>query len=193
MQMPKNFESVSAGGFTPVTLGGHICIIREVIEMQSKAGAPMVRVNLDFDQADTQPGYFAKAFADDVRPDKKWPNNGGRYIVTEDRDGNCSRAFKQFITCWEKSNETEIEWGAGFSKQFIDTKIGAVYGEVENEYNDKISMRREIRWFVPVDDAEGADVPAPKYLEGNAPRMQKTDASGFSDLPTTDEEDLPFN
>ena len=193
MQMPKNYESVSAGGFTPVTPGGHICDIKEVIEMQSKAGAPMVRVNLDFSNNDSQPGYFKKQFADDIRPEKKWPNNGGRYILTEDRDGNCSRAFKQFITCWEKSNGTTIQWGAGFAAQFVNTKIGAVYGEVEDDYNGKVRMKREIRWFCPVDEAIGKEAPEPKYLSGNAPKLTSTNDDSFVELPKTDEPDLPFN
>lgn len=188
MNKPNNYDSVSAGGFTPVNLGGHLCTIKEVVETESRKGDPMLRVNLDFDGRDSQPQYFKKLFADDIRPDKKWPNNGGRFIMVEN-----VRALKQFITCWEKSNNTSVEWGAGFSRQFIDTKIGAVYGEVENEYNDKITMRREIRWFCPYDDAPGASVPSPKYLDGNAPRLHKTSADGFSDLPATDEPDLPFN
>lgn len=193
MNKPNNYDTISAGGFTPVTPGGHICDIKEVIEMQSKAGAPMVRVNLDFSNNDSQPGYFKKQFADDIRPEKKWPNNGGRYILTEDRDGNCSRAFKQFITCWEKSNGTTIQWGAGFAAQFVNTKIGAVYGEVENEYNGKTSMRREVRWFCPVDEAAGATAPEPKYLSGNAPKLTSTNDDSFVELPKTDEPDLPFN
>lgn len=193
MNKPNNYDTISAGGFTPVEPGGHICDIKEVIEMQSKAGAPMVRVNLDFSNNDSQPGYFKKQFADDIRPEKKWPNNGGRYILTEDRDGNCSRAFKQFVTCWEKSNGTTIQWGAGFASQFVNTKIGAVYGEVENEYNGKVSMRREVRWFCPVDEAAGATAPEPKYLSGNAPKLTETKSDGFVDMPKTDEPDLPFN
>ena len=101
--------------------------------------------------------------------------------------------FKQFITCWEKSNGTTIQWGAGFASQFVNTKIGAVYGEVENEYNGKVSMRREVRWFCPVDEAAGADAPEPKYLSGNAPKMTETKSDGFVDMPKTDEPDLPFN
>ena len=191
MNKPKNYDTVSSGGFTPVTLGGHLCDIKEVEETVSKAGNPMVRVNLDFSSNDSQPFYFKKQFADDIRPDKKWPNNGGRYILTEDKDGNCSRAFKQFITCWEKSNNKEIQWGAGFSSQFIDTKIGAVYGEVEDDYGGKIRMKREIRWFCPADNAPGTEAPAPKYLKGNAPRLSSSDT--FVDLPDTDEDsELPF-
>lgn len=192
MNKPNNYDNISSGGFTPVEPGGHVCIIKEVIEQESKAGSPMIRVNLDFDGNDIQPFYFKKLFADDIRPDKKWPLNGGRYVLTEDSDGNCSRAFKQFITCWEKSNGTTIQWGAGFSGQFINTKIGAVYGEVENEYNGKITMRREVRWFCPVDEAKNAAVPKPKYLNGSAPAAKPIDDE-FVDFPKTDEPDLPFN
>lgn len=196
MNKPNNYDNTSAGGFTPVETGGHSCIIKEVVETKSKNGAPMIRVNLDFDNADRQPKYFTILFADDIRPDKKWPNNGGRYILSEDKDGNCSRAFKQFITCWEKSNGTTVEWGAGFARQFVNTKIGAVYGEVENEYNGKISMRREVRWWCPIDDAESADIPDPRYLNGSTPARQTASAAGTSDsnlfVPAGTDEEVPF-
>ena len=190
MQKPNNYDNTSVGGFTPVTPGGHICDIKQVTETKSKKGAPMIRIDLDFAANDSQPGYFKKQFADDIRPEKKWPNNGGRYIMVEDRDGNCNKQLKQFITCWEKSNGTEIQWGAGFAKQFVNTQIGAVYGIVEDYYNGKVIPKREIRWFCPVDEALNADAPKEKKYAGSTAAPS---GDGFVDLPKTDEPDLPFN
>ena len=60
--------------------------------------------------------------------------------LVEDNDGNCSRNFKRFITSFEHSNGVESIWGDKFAAQFKDKKIGGIFGEVENEYNGKVTM-----------------------------------------------------
>ena len=75
MQKPNNYENTQAQGeFTPVELGGHKLIIKQVNETASKNGKPMIVVLFDFAQDDIQPGYFTEQFKNDIRPDKKWPN-----------------------------------------------------------------------------------------------------------------------
>ena len=74
MKKPNNYENTQASGeFTPIELGGHIMEIKEVLEMQSSTGKDMIKVSFDFAKGDSQAGYFAKQFADDIRPEKKWP------------------------------------------------------------------------------------------------------------------------
>ena len=49
MQKPNNFETTQAQGeFTPVELGGHYLVIKEVSEMKSKNGKDMIKVSFDF-------------------------------------------------------------------------------------------------------------------------------------------------
>lgn len=53
MQKPNNFDNVKAGGdFTPVELGGHHMIIKQVAERQSKKEKPMLVVLFDFAKND---------------------------------------------------------------------------------------------------------------------------------------------
>ena len=116
MKKPNNYDNTQAQGeFIPVELGGHKLIIKEVCEMKSKTGKDMIKVSFDFSKADKQAGYFEKMFRDDIRPEKKWPNQATQYILTEDSEGNCSRSFKTFITCVEHSNKGfETQWGDNF-------------------------------------------------------------------------------
>ena len=138
MQKPNNFETTQAQGeFTPVELGGHYLVIKEVSEMKSKNGKDMIKVSFDFAKNDKQPGYFEKAFRDDIRPEKKWPNQATQYILTEDAEGNCSRSFKTFITCVEHSNKMEVQWGDNFEQQFKNKVIGGVFGPQMDYYNGK--------------------------------------------------------
>lgn len=197
MQMPKNFNETKVGGdFTPIELGGHHIIIKNVEETTSKAGKPMLKVSFDFAKNDRQADYMSNEYKNDIRPDKKWPHAGTQYILCEDKDGNCSRSFKTFIIAWEKSNNCEAVWDERFTAQFKNKKIGGVFGEVENEYNGKISMRHELRWFCADDKAADANIPAPKYLNSNKP-SDTLGGGGGSDQPNVNvpegvDEDLPW-
>ena len=198
MQKPNNYDNTQASGeFTPITLGGHHLIIKKVEESKTRTGKDMIIVAFDMAPGDSQPGYFSKEFANDIRPDKKWPRNGRQYIVVLDNNGNTSRSFKTFITAVEKSNNGFVtQWGDGFAAQFKNRRIGGVFGEVENEYNGKTSMRHELRWFCADDKADNAAIPNPKYLSNNnrtvsAPAADK-ELDGFLQLPDGMDEEIPF-
>lgn len=108
---PNEYEKTQASGaFEPIALGGHRLIIKQVSESTSKNGDPMIVVLLDTDKNDVQPNYFSKQFANDIRPDKKWPSAGTVYMLTE-YQGKCTRNFKGFCTAAEKSTPGfEIAW-----------------------------------------------------------------------------------
>jgi len=197
MQKPNNYDKIQASGdFTPISLGGHHLIIKKVEEAKTKTGKDMIVVAFDMAAGDSQPGYFSKAFADDIRPDKKWPRAGRQYIVTEDSTGNCSRSFKTFINCVERSNNGFVtQWGDTFAQQFKGKRIGGVFGEVENEYNGKTTMRHELRWFCDDNKADSANVPQPKYLQNSnaTTSAPATSANDFVNIAgTIEEEEIPF-
>ena len=191
MKRPDGYDDVKVGGeYTPPALGGHNIVIKQVVETKSKAGRDMIVVCFDFAKDDVQPGYFSEEFKNDVRPEKKWPHAGTAYILTEDQDGNCSRKLKAFVTSFERSNNCQAVWGDKFAAQFKNKKIGGVYGEVENEYNGKTTMRHELRWFCEIDKAEGAAIPDPRYLP--KAEQPKTDANGFMNMPEGTDETIPW-
>lgn len=197
MQKPNNYDKTQASGdFTPISLGGHHLIIKKVEEAKTKTGKDMIVVAFDMAAGDSQSGYFSKAFADDIRPDKKWPRAGRQYIVTEDGNGNCSRSFKTFINCVERSNNGFVtQWGDTFAQQFKGKRIGGVFGEVENEYNGKTTMRHELRWFCDDNKADSANVPQPKYLQNSnaTTSAPATSANDFVNIAgTIEEEEIPF-
>ena len=194
MNKPNDFDNVQAGGdFTPVELGGHYAVIKQVKETVSSTGKPMVVVLIDFDKNDKQAGYMTESFKADVRPDKKWPYNGTRWILSEDNEGKCSKNFKAFITAFEKSNNVTAVWGDKFEAQFKNKKIGVVYGEEESEYEGKIKVKHTIRRFCSIDKVSTATIPEKKTLSGN--NSTPAAASGSNDfmaIPDGAEEELPF-
>ena len=47
MQKPNNYDNTqSFGGFTPIELGGHVCIIKKVEEITSKTGKEMIKIEV---------------------------------------------------------------------------------------------------------------------------------------------------
>lgn len=195
MEKPKGYDAASAmGEFTPVDLGGHYCVIKQVAEVNSSTGKPMIVVLLDFCDPDKQPGYFSKLFENDDREEKKWPFNGTKYIMVYDYSDptKTSKQFKTFCTCVERSNGFEITWGGSdWSQQFKNKKIGTVYGEEEHEYDGKTSMRRLPKWFCSWDTVKDTDIPKPKLL--NRPSQPKADENGFMPIPDGLADDtIPF-
>lgn len=193
MKKPNNYDNTQASGdFTPIELGGHVLVIKEVLETQSRSGKEMLKVSFDFAQSDSQPGYFEKAFRDDIRPDKKWPVAGTTYILTEDQDGNCSRQFKTFTTSVEKSNiGFSIPWDERFAQSFKNKLVGGVFGEVEEEYNGAEHTNRRLRWFRSTERIKEVDIPEKKELRKMSSSPTTSD-DGFMNIPDGIDEELPF-
>lgn len=193
MNKPSNYEQTQTGGdFTPVDLGGHYAVIKNVKEMTTKNGDPMIVVSLDFDKRDAQADYFMDAYQNDTRADKKWPNQATNYITTEYQNA-CTKGFKSFIKAFADSNgidENGIKWGDDFCSQFKNKKIGVVYGNVEELYNGEQKMRRKIRWFCDYNKVPDQKIPADKYLPNNA---ESSKDNSFVDVPATTEEEIPFD
>lgn len=197
MQKPNGYDETKASGdFTPVELGGHHLIVKQVAERMNKNNQPMIVVLFDFAQNDKQPGYFMEQFKNDIRPDKKWSNQATQYINVYDNDGKTSRAFKTFTTCVEHSNPGfTTQWGDNFCQQFKDKKVGGVFGEQMDYYNGEEKKKRILRWFVSSDKVAEAKVP--DLVESSAYKDRPKTASstdGFMNIPQDIEDDeLPFN
>lgn len=201
MQKPSGYDEAKASGeFTPVNLGGHYAIIKQVSERQSSTGKDMIVVLFDFCKPDKQVDYFANQFNNDDRENKKWPFAGTKYIMVNDYNdpSKTSKNFKTFCTCVEKSNNYQIAWGGNaWAQQFKNKFIGVVFGEEENEYEGKITMRRNPRWFCNLDRVETSGVPTPKYLNGISPAQTTTNdkaegVDGFLNIPDDMAEEIPF-
>lgn len=202
MKKPNNYnETQAAGEFTPVELGGHKLIIKQVEEQTSRSGKTMLVVYFDFAADDKQPGYFTKQFRDDIRPDKKWPNQATSYVLLEDDQGNCSRSFKTFCSCVEHSNAGFQCWNMDDIFDFSGIKnkhIGGVFGPQMDYYNGRESQKRVLRWFISVDKIAEASIPemsetqAYKAYKNNQGVNPASPGNGWMDIPDGDEE-LPFN
>ena len=190
MQKPNGYDEVQVGEFTPVELGGHHAVIKDVKEQKSSTGKNMVVVAIDFAKNDKQPEYFLNSFENDIRPDKKWPFQATKYIIVEGNDGNVTSYFKKFIKAFEASNGCKAIWGEDFCKQFKGKKIGVVYGNVEEEYNGERKMRRRICWFCEDSAADNAKIPEDKLLGTTNKNAAKN--NDFVNVTKDSAEEIPF-
>lgn len=191
MNKPNGYDEVQIGGdYTPIELGGHHLVIKGVREEKSKNGNDMIVVAFDTAKNDKQPGYFSDLFDKDIRPEKKWPNNGTQYILTMDAQDSSktSKSFKSFITSFEKSNNCEAVWGDKFCAQFKNKKIGGVFGLVEEEYNGEVKKKHKMRWFCTDEKVDDAPIPEAKLLNKTSSPSKDT---SFLNVDT-DAEEIPF-
>lgn len=190
MKKPNGYDECNiSNNNTKPTAGGHKAIILNLEECESKNGKPMVKVCFDFDKDDEQAGLFKEKYKASDKPDKKWPFDGTKWILTEDNEGNTNKQFKRFITAVEQSNNMTVNWEAkDFAAQFKNKKVGIVFGDEEREYQGKIYTDAKPQFWCEYKEAEKAKVPSVKEL---VKKDEPTDTppEGF-DVIT--EEDMPF-
>ena len=174
MKKPNNYENTQAQGeFTPVELGGHTLVIKQVEERRSKTNKPMIVVFFDFAPGDKQAGYFAESFKNDIRPDKKWPNQGTSYILTEDNDGNCSRSRedqhegqKECAKCWNhyknlhKQEKVEVP-----EEKMLEVEERIPSDPGEKEVEPEPELYEEVSEKTDIDIAREENQKAQTYLK----------------------------
>ena len=187
---PQVYDEVQAGGdFTPIALGGHKLVIKKLEECKASNGNSYLKVSFDTAQDDKQPNYYAEQYKNDTRDNKKW--GGVATIFPTDREGKTSKTFKQFCTSIERSNNSKIQWGAGFEASIVGKVIGGIFGEEEylNSMNE-VKTARKLFWWRSTEGIANATVPEKRVLEQDAGTM--VDKDGFMKIPDSIDEELPF-
>lgn len=196
MKKPSNYDATQVSrDFTPIEAGGHICVIKQVEEVNDKNGKSMLKISLDTDTTDKQPSYFAESFKNDIRPDKKW--GCVMYLGIDESTDYGTKNLKTFCTSVEESNTGfSVQWEDKFSGCFKSKKVGVVFGR-EQYLNDKgeIKWSTKPKWFRSTGTVLNAKVPDDKYLSGcSAPIAGVPSSDGFMNIPSDLElEELPFN
>lgn len=193
MQKPNNYDNVKApGGFTPIELGGHKLVIKQIEELTNRFGKPMIKISFDTATDDKQPSYYAEQYKSDTREQKKW--SGVSWLNVLDQDGNTAKSFKGFCTSIEESNPGfNMVWGDGFANALKNKQIGGVFGEEEylNDSGD-VKTARKLRFWRSVEGALKADIPEKKCVEQTPNPINAANAD-FMLIEDGEFEGLPFN
>ena len=185
MQKPNGFDQAAASlNYEPLTLGGHVCVIKGAEEAKSKTGKDMYKIALDITGNDPQAGYYQKKFDNDTRENRRWPCVS--YVVITDSEGNCTRNCASFVTSVEESNPGfSFPWdNAAYLK---GKRVGVVFGEEEYK-NDKGEIKRATKpfWFRSADKV--MDAPVPKLKEYKA-AISPARPGAWADFSV---DDIPF-
>lgn len=185
MKKPLAFDTVAGlTEYIPLELGGHVCKIVNVEEKKTSTGKDMLVISLDIAEGE-QKGYYSDQYKKDNRENKRWACMV--YAVVEDKCGNTSRPFKQFIQAFEVSNKVTVQWGDNFEAQFKGKLIGGVFGREQYQNNNgELKMSTKCRWFETIDKVrKGVAIPKDKMLQG-------VTTFGGGAIGEIQDDDLPF-
>lgn len=197
-EKPQGYDEVQAGGeFTPIALGGHKLVIKKLEEVTASNGNKYLKVSFDTAPDDVQPAYYTNAWKNDTRDNKKW--GGVATIFPTDREGKTSKTFKQFCTSIERSNNSKIQWGAGFEASIVGKTVGGIFGEEEYlNANNEVKVARKLFWWRSTEGIKDVDIPKKRPLSDDDYDKAAdngrfaTDENGFATIPEGIVEELPF-
>lgn len=168
IKKPNNYDNVQVNeDYTPISLGAHKGIIMGVEEYTSPmTNNTSLKVSVDTDKDDTQPGYFAEQYKSDTRPDKKWSNSAIKYVSLGEEE-NQVKMLKGFLTAVENSNNGfKYDWNKEVS-QLKGKKVGIVFGleEYQNQQGET-KTRSRLTQFRSIDKMDNIKIPKVKLLDG---------------------------
>ena len=186
MNKPQGYDDVEVGGgdYTPIELGGHKLIIKAIEEVR-KVYSSYLKVSFDTAPDDRQPNYYAEQYKSDTREQKKW--GGVAYLFPTDKEGRTSKTFKQFCTSIERSNNSQIQWGAGFEASIVGKTVGGIFGEEEYvNAGGEVKTARKLFWWRSAENIADAKIPDKRTVD--------KPENDFTNIPDGVEDDgLPFN
>ena len=187
-EKPQGYDEVQAGvDFTPIELGGHKLVIKKLEEVTASNGNKYLKVSFDTAPDDKQPNYYAEQYKNDARDTKKW--GGVATVFPTDQQGKTSKTFKQFCTSIERSNNSKIQWGAGFEASIVGKAIGGIFGEEEYlNQSGEVKTARKLFWWRSTEGIADAKVPEKRTLAQD----NVTTGNDFY-TPDNIDEELPFN
>ena len=168
IKKPQKYDEIQVNeDYMPINLGGHKGVIMGVEEYTSPlTNNTSLKVSVDTDKDDTQPGYFAEQYKSDTRPEKKWSNSAIRYVSLGEEE-NQIKMLKGFLTAVENSNKGfKFDWNKEVD-QLKGKKIGLVFGleEYQNQQNE-IKTIAKLQQFRSLDKVDSVKIPKVKLLDG---------------------------
>ena len=165
---PDKYEDIQVNNeFERLELGGHKGIIKSVEEYTStQSGNTSLKVEVDTDKNDKQPGYFQEQFDTNPNADKRWSNGATKYVSLK-QDENCIKMLKGFITAVENSNPNfKYDWNKD-TEQLKGKKVGLIFGLEEYEDQEgKLKTSTKLVQFRSIDKVDNAKIPKVKLLDG---------------------------
>ena len=121
MKAINNFDKIQeSGSFEKLPVGGYIIKILAVDDVPEKE---YLKIFFDINDGEKK-GFFQKAFKEDTRAEKKWPNAGSFIRSYKEK---ALPMFKGFTNAIENSNKG-YKWNFD-EKSLVNKIVGVVIGE----------------------------------------------------------------
>lgn len=166
MEKIKGYDEVPAftGEFEKLKEGGHVCQIKDAKVEKSKNGNDMMIIEFDIvGKDDENADYYQRRFENAKQFDieAKWP--GTHRIMLEDKEGNCNKFFKGFITSVEASNKGyKFNWD---EKTLKDKIFGGIFGKEQYvAYDGTLKFSTKLRYIRSTEKINEAEIPEDKLL-----------------------------
>lgn len=165
MKVINNFDKIQeSGNFEKLPVGGYIIKILEVDDVPEKE---YLKIFFDINDGEKK-GFFQKAFEEDTRAEKKWPNAGSFIRSYKEK---ALPMFKGFTNAVENSNKG-YKWNFD-EKSLVNKVVGVVIGE--EEY---VNQKGQVRTRTYVSAVHSVDTI--KKGEFTVPELKKLDATKVS-------------
>lgn len=165
MKAISNFDKIQeSGSFEKLPIGGYIVKILAVDDVPEKE---YLKIFFDINEGEKK-GFFTKAFKEDARAEKKWPNAGSFIRSYKEK---ALPMFKGFTNAIENSNKG-YSWNFD-EKSLVNKVVGLVIGEEEYQ-NQKGQVR--VRTYV----SAVRSVETIKKGDFKVPELKKLDATKVS-------------
>lgn len=169
MKISEKWNDIESKDFSEnniLSLGGHICKILDVSDYISENNKPCVRVVFDIEEGSKYDGYCQKLLNSRTTDDKRWPNEGTKYIPT-----SYQGYFKHFVDVLQKSNNIFLNITPGKDvdfNQFKGLKFAGVFGlqEYKNS-NDEIKTSMTLTSFQEIGKVNEITIPDVRLLDGS--------------------------
>ena len=169
MKAINNFDKIQeSGSFEKLPVGGYIIKILAVDDVPEKE---YLKIFFDINDGEKK-GFFQKAFKEDTRAEKKWPNAGS--FIRSYKE-TALPMFKGFTNAIDNSNKG-YKWNFD-EKSLVNKIVGVVIGE-EQYLNQKGQVRT--RTYV----SAVRSVDTIKKGEFTVPELKKLDATKVSSSHT---------
>ena len=169
MKAINNFDKIQeSGSFEKLPVGGYIIKILAVDDVPEKE---YLKIFFDINDGEKK-GFFQKAFKEDTRAEKKWPNAGSFIRSYKEK---ALPMFKGFTNAIENSNKG-YKWNFD-EKSLVNKIVGVVIGE--EEY---LNQKGQVRTRTYVSAVRSVDTI--KKGEFTVPELKKLDATKVSSSHT---------
>lgn len=190
MEKPQGFDEALTftGEFETLALGGHICIIKNVLVEKTRTGRQMLKIALDIAEGDNK-GFYQRQFdrKKESNPEAKW---GG--IYNQLTEGTSLPFFKGLLAAIEESNKG-YKWNWD-EKTLIGKLIGGVFGEEEYvAFDGNVKKATKCVQIKSVEQIKkGVEIPPLKTLPGNSTSQSNSVIVDGLEIQPIDDGIVPF-